>query len=1163
MKSKETSQDADDNLSQILHIYPMILDSADLKYKGTFTTTIDKTTKAIKLHSIKTKPRRDPNKRNDPKYQAWVRQQEFNPFLINSWMLLGKAEFEEGNYLRAITTFLYISKIYAGDMRIVSESKLWVARSYSEMGWMYEAENVLRKMEQNNEIHHELLGMYASLKANVYVHNKNYESAIPYLEEAIKKESGSQKRRNKYLLAQLYQATGNNAKALQAYKNVRGYNAPYKYTLNSKLKEFEVSSMTEDRKIAGLEKMTKPQRNKEYLDQIYTALAGVYLHRLDTTNAIKNLALAINKSERNAYDKALAQIKLGGLYFDTQEYVKAQPHYSGALPQLKKSDENYPIVELRSEVLDQLVVHAKVVQEQDSLLNVANMPEWERTAYIEKHIEKLKRAEAEKKKQEELQRLEEGRKNVVEDEDFGWGSLAKITSQPQLGQQNQQEAKFYFYNNTAVEQGKVSFKRKWGMRPLEDDWRRKNKKTSNPFADEDELAEETQDEQNTEQLAENENENSAESTDIYSVEYYLQQLPLTDEEKVASGKLIENGLFNMGLVYKDLLEDRRLAVSTLLEDLSRFPDTPNREEIYYQLFLIYLQDNNMNLVADYRNRIIDEFPESKYTIPLRDENYAWNFTYMAKMQEELYQLTYDAYLRGDYRTIRKNYEEIQTKFPFVDLMSKFAFLNALSYAQTKDAKAMSTHLTKLITDYPQAEVTPLATDILKNIRDGKIILSDGAPIVGMDWSMAYSNDSIFEGEEARVIEYRADVDKPYVLLLMFQPKSIDRNELLYEVADYNFSNYVIQTYDLKFDEDAVLSALEIKGFKDFKTISSYINKAMEEDGLFEKMDSNILPVPMSTDNYRDIYPRLGMDEYMSFYTDSLSQITPQLMAYWGQEVDKQLLAEKEEEKQLDAKAEELKEEPKAIEPIEVKETEKIVETKPEEDKAEKVNDKEVNLEDVLSKEQVQAIGNINQKADDLVESISNLGSNPVEGLKNIFNRNKIEDNLTKEEKEELKQQQKNEKARQKEEKRLIKAREDSLARIEKIRIDSIAQVEKAIEDSIQMAIKQEKDQIAFEKNEKERLAKEAIEERKRQQNEKERERKEIVKERERQRKQQERERDEKLRERERERQKLMKQREQERKEKEKAAEELRKQRERERQELLKQREQEKREARRK
>lgn len=215
MQSKQRSQDADDNLSQILHVYPLILDSADLKYKGSFTTTIDKSTKAIKLHSIKTKPRRDPDKRNDAKYQAWVKQLEFNPFLINSWMLLGRSEFEEGNYLRAITTFMYITKIYSTDKRIVSEAKLWIARAYSEMGWMYEAENVLRKMEQNNEIHHELLGMYSSIKANIYVHNKNYESAIPYLEEAIRKEKGSQKRRNKYLLAQLYQATGDSEKPIR------------------------------------------------------------------------------------------------------------------------------------------------------------------------------------------------------------------------------------------------------------------------------------------------------------------------------------------------------------------------------------------------------------------------------------------------------------------------------------------------------------------------------------------------------------------------------------------------------------------------------------------------------------------------------------------------------------------------------------------------------------------------------------------------------------------------------------------------------------------------------------------------------------------------------------------------------------------------------------
>lgn len=1161
MKQKVKTQETEENLSQLVHVYPIYLDTTELKYKGAFTTTIDKTTKAIKLHSIKTKPSRDPNKRRDAKYQEWVNQKEFNPFLVNTWMLLAKAEFEEGNYLRAITTFMYITKIYNTNKEVVTESKLWIARAYSEMGWMYEAENVLRKMEQNKELLPKFMGMYAATKANIYVHNKDYEQAIPFLEQAIGKEKGLQKRRNRYLLGQLYASMGENEKAYQAFGEVKGHNSPYRYSFNAQLRQLEVSNEPNKKLISSLKKMTKGERNKEFLDQVYMTMGNVYMNELDTTEAIKSYELAIKESTRNGYDKALAQIKLGELYFEQQEYVKAQPHYSDALPQLKKADEHYPLVSLRSEVLDQLVVHAKVVHEQDSLLTVANMHEEERTAFIEKHIEKLKEEEEEQKKKEERERLrEQQEKGLQENDILDWGNLGSVTPQvPQtgtgFGQQNQPNTDFYFYNPQAVEQGKISFQKRWGRRALEDNWRRKNKMTSIPFGEsEDELL--VAENQNQEGVASGEDTTSAEGgeaiTDKYSVEYYLQQLPLTDAAKAEANKLVENGMFNMGLIYRTLLEDNLLAVRMFEDDLSRYPDSPNKEEIYYQLFLIYLQMDNQDAMEKYRNLIIAEFSKGKYAVPLSDENYAWNFKYMAKQQEDIYQETYAAYMSGDVNKVRSNYTQMQTKFPFVDLMSKFAFLNALSYAQTKDAKKMEQYLTQLLIDYPQADVVPLATDILRNIKDGMIILSDGTPLSGMDWTMAYSNDSIFDGAEAKIIEYSADVNKPYALLLMFKPQTIDRNELLYEVADYNFSNYVVQTHDLKFDEDPILSSLEITGFQDFKAVESYVNKALTTDGLFSKMDKNIMPVPISMDNYKDMLPRLGIEEYMTFYADSLASNTPRLLAYWGKEVDASLLAKAEAEEVSASDTISIQDPMPIVEPkteTAIVPSEPATDAKPKTDE----NDKEVNLEEVLTEDQVKAIGSINQKADDIVESINNLGSNPVEGLKNIFKRDKFEENLTKEEKAELKQAQKEAKERQKTEQKLLKAQADSLAQVEKYRLDSIKQVEKAVEDSIKMAAKLEKDRIEFDRKEKERLAKEHVQQRERQQKAKEQERKEQLRQRENQRKQQEKERQEKLRQREQEREKMIKQREQDRKAKEKAMEELRKTREQQRREQMKNR----------
>ena len=119
--------------------------------------------------------------------------------------------------------------------------------------------------------------------------------------------------------------------------------------------------------------MARYERNKEYLDQIYYAIGNLYLSRKDTTEAKKNYITAVEKSTRNGIDKALAQIALGGIYFDEREYEKAQPCYSEALPLIPDNFPDRKTLALRSDVLDELAVYSGNVHLQDSLLTLAAM----------------------------------------------------------------------------------------------------------------------------------------------------------------------------------------------------------------------------------------------------------------------------------------------------------------------------------------------------------------------------------------------------------------------------------------------------------------------------------------------------------------------------------------------------------------------------------------------------------------------------------------------------------------------------------------------------------------------------------------------------------------------------------------------------------------------
>lgn len=1135
---KNQNRSREDNLSQMLYIFPDNSDTVSTgSGGGNYTTTIDKATKAIKLHSIKAKPRRDPNRRNDQKYQAWLQQKEYTPFMDQVWLLLAKAEFQDGNYLRAITTFMYISKIYSSNPEIVTECQLWIARAYTEMGWMYEAGNILHKLELAKAIQEKHLGFYSAVKANYLMRNDDIASSIPHLEYAIKKEKDKQQKlRMKYLLGQLYAQTGKKEEAFKAFSSVQGMNTPYNYTFNAKLQQVALNKGNDPKgSISALNKMSKSSKNKEYLDQIFYSIGNIHLQQQDSTKAIENYQKAIKESTRNGYDKTITEVTLADIYFNKRDFVPAQPLYANALSGLKKNHTAYPRVSLRSEVLDELVIHVKTVHEQDSLQYLASLPEAERLDIINQKIQKIKEEEDKKRREEErLQQEEERESRIVSNwEDLGnqnWGDNSIPTPTSPIKTNNtQDQSSFYFYNTQAVEQGKIAFQKRWGKRKLEDDWRRRNK--TSVVSD---IEEDTDDEVITDSLITEEKDILPEdkdidvSEDIYSVDYYLQQLPLTEEAIKESNILIENSLFQMGKIYKDKLEDFDLAIETFNTDIRRFPLTPNLEEIYYQLFLIYMQTGNKSMMENYRSRLISEFSDGKYSTPLSDPDYEWNFRFIPILQDSLYTAAYEAYKMADVQTVRNNYETINKKYPFTDLMPKFAFLNALSYAQTRDIKNLDSGLKEVVSKYPKADITPLATEILERIKEGRIILSDGSPITEFDWSKAYIGNNALTDEEGKIIAFSDSLDSEYLLLLTFKSNSVDRNELLYQVADYNFSNYVIQTYDLNFDTDPPYDILLMKGFSSFSNIRSYINKALSKDGLMTKIDTTITPIPISIENYTKTLPRLGLSEYKVFFAEHYKEELPALVAFWNktemsdeaiaeiaQEDDSIQIETPEIEIELDADSEKEEKQQITVQP-EIKE----------EKKKEPENDKQITADDLLTDDQLEKIGEINEVVDDLL-------SNPVDGIKNLFKKRKENDNLTKEEKEALKAEEKVLKERQKELKAIEKAKQDSIRKVEKLRTDSIKKAKKAIQDSIsaekkrkeeetKLEIQRKKDaekaalkakedarkQRETERKEKERMQKERLKEREKARKAKEREQEQLRKEKERQQKERQRLREE-------------------------------------------------------
>jgi tetratricopeptide (TPR) repeat protein len=869
----------EESYTDMLLMYPISAQPKDKETMGgPFDRAIEKGNKAIRLHSVKTKPAKKPGWRNNPKQRAFQEQEEYNPFLKHCWLLIGQAQFYNADFLQAAATFSYISRHYAHDKEVAAAARIWQARCYSEMEWFYEAEDILGKLNTSG-IPEKNLDDYAKVYADYLLKNGQYGQALPYFKTAIKAEKNKRQRtRMKYLLGQLYAEQGEENLAYEAFGDVIKANPPYELEFASRIRQTEVFTEGNYQKVVKmLRRMGKSEKNKDFLDQVYYALGNVYLSRKDTAQAIGNYESGIEKSTRSGMDKAILWIKLGDIYFSQRNYIKAQPCFSGAAAIIQKEYKDFERVSKLSAVLDELVVHAEAVHLQDSLQTLAKMPEAERLAVIDKIIEQVIKEEDEAKKDAEREAY------LAEQEAMGMGVNRPGTEINALTVPTAGGESFYFYNPQTVSQGKTQFQRKWGRRPLEDDWRRRNKHMAT-FDETPPEGNTTSDPGQQPQPGEDDLFLPADSLDAYlpedisddpkTREYYLQQIPFTEEETEASNSIIIDGLYNMAMIYKDKLEDLPLAIEAFDGLERRFPANEHSLESYFQIYLMALRTGDTSLAAQYKAKIIAGFPDSDYAVAVSDPDYEYNIRTMDSAQDSVYQVTYAQYLVGDTQTVRSNYRFVSEKYPLGTLLPKFMFLDALTYVQEGDAEGFKEALKALVEKYPDADVSELAGEMLKGVLRGREMVQGG--IRGMIWNMRFGGEGeLSAADSART--FTAEKHLPHRLLLMYPTGSVDKNQLLFVVAAYNFANFMVKTFDLEQEENGPLSILTVSGFINFDEIYQYYKMIYGKDGYASSLSGEVAVIPISSDNYETLMLGKTLDEYITFLDENFGEEAPELV----------------------------------------------------------------------------------------------------------------------------------------------------------------------------------------------------------------------------------------------------------------------------------------------
>ena len=861
-----------DDHTQMLPLYTVANKNSKTLGSSQFDRAIEKSEKAIRRHSIKARPAWNKKRRKTKKDIEWLNRREYNPFLWHAWLLLGKSQFQKGEFEEAAATFGYMARLYQTQETILARARAWQAKCYVEMGWLYEAEDLIIK-QRRDSIPYRATADWDYTLADYYIHHESWPEAVTYLRKAIRHERRRKQRaRMWYLMGQIESLQGHRQEAYDAYRHVIRLSPPYELEFNARIAQSEVMAATDARKtINQLKRMARSDNNKDYLDQVYYAIGNIYLSQRDTTRAIAAYEEGNKKATRSGTEKGVLLLQLGNLYWQQEKYSDARRCYGEAIGLLDQDRKGYKELALRSKVLDELVPYTDAIHLQDSLQRLAVMPEAERNKAIDRVIEELIKKEKEEKR---AQQEAEAEQQLAQQS--GIGNTQTMTQQQQPTRTSPQSNIWYFYNPQAVSQGKQRFEQQWGRRPNADNWQRSNLTVLKMDSEEEENSEDSESSENSENsgqgsepgdsIASDTNVPDSIPSDPHTREYYLAQIPFTEEQKAASDAIIMESLFHAGIILKDKLENLTLSHKMLYRLVSQYPDYEHNDEAWYHLYLIYARQGRWDLANDALEHMKQRHQESQWTILLSDPYYAENQRFGQHIEDSLYTATYEAFKAERYREVETNVQLSAQRFPNGQNRAKFLFIEGLSLLNNQKPDSCVARMKQIVENYPESEVSDMAGQIVKGVQQGRRLQSGKmSDIWRQRQNLEHPDDSV------HIDTLSTERDVRYAFVLAYTPDSVDQNQLLYEIAKYNFTSYLVRNFEIAVDTDGAISRMIVTGFLSYDEALQYARQLYSNLQMSERL-AGCRRIIISEQNLPLLGTAFSYDDYDIFFQQELEPV---------------------------------------------------------------------------------------------------------------------------------------------------------------------------------------------------------------------------------------------------------------------------------------------------
>jgi tetratricopeptide (TPR) repeat protein len=823
---KITSSNTDD-YGDLLKVFEYSDPASSSRCSSDMEKAIQKASKVITLKSITAKPEIKTKGQPSEKDQELYDRKEYNEWIDDSYLLIAKARFYKHEFNESSSLFNY-TLTSANDPSLRTESVIWLARIYNETGNYGESLRLLNELDPSALVNKSLNAMYQTTLADLFIKQKKYSEAADALGKSLDFISGKRtKIRLTYLLAQLYEQAGDPGRATKLYRDVANMNPPYEVEFNARINiagVFDVNTGNTSEIRKELEKMLKDSKNKDFQDQIYFALGNLSMREGDEKKAIDYFRKSATANSMNQNQKGRSYLALANYYYTKPDYMEAGKFYDSSVFFLDQKYPDYQLLKAKSQNLNTLVSQLKIIQTEDSLQKVAMMPEPERNALISTIIADIIKAES------------EGKTSIYADQH----NLGQYYENERRFQNNiEKEGKWYFYNQTALTFGRTEFRRRWGERKLEDNWRRSNKArlTTSPGTSPDEL------------LTLKNKDTSTALLDYKKPEFYLKNLPLNDSLRTISNEKIANAYLNAGKAYSEKIADNPKATEILEGLITRYPSSDLVSEALYTLYKIGKQDNNSRSET-YRQRLLEKYPDSEFAKILSDPEYYNKKLATLKLTEKIYQEAYNSYKSEKFEEAISLCNETLNKYGKDILAPKFMLLKAYSIAKISDERKFKEELNVLIKAWPESEESKKAGEIIA-------FLNQKVPELKVE-----------EDKQIAAELYVADTTASHVFALIITEPSFNLNLATFDIISYNIDNYTNNNYRSEgslVDNKYIL--ITVTGFTNYQKSFEYFSAFSAEKHVRNPTGAKMYPVLISNDNLKVLNNDKNPERYRLFFNE--------------------------------------------------------------------------------------------------------------------------------------------------------------------------------------------------------------------------------------------------------------------------------------------------------